>query len=250
MNKAAQLSSQVVRQTWDFVAGHRADGERVVDSMGDPLTIGKVKAFIRLRELELGLEEPEGVIFAQGRDSGIPHSEGNDEETLLLGQSIVFDYYPKLMKSGYFHDMTRTWCIGYAPAKVQAAYDDVMWAFQQVCDAYKVGEKASLYQEIVCDYFESKEHPTLRSQPGTVEGYVHSLGHGLGLNIHEAPLLGLYSSDETLQRGNVFTIEPGLYYPDSGGYGVRIEDTVYFDADGKLQTLTDFPHDLVLPLKG
>src|SRR5690242_9577485 len=211
LKKAGQLSSQVVRQTWDFVARHRADGERVVDSNGEPLTIGKIKAFIRLRELELGLENPEGVIFAQGRDSGIPHSEGNDEEGLVLGQSIVFDYFPKMMKSGYFHDMTRTWCIGFAPPKVQAAYDDVMHAFQQVHDACKVGEKSSIYQDMVCDYFESKGHPTPRSRPGTIEGYVHSLGHGLGLNIHEAPLLGQYSTDEMLQQGNVFTIEPGLY---------------------------------------
>jgi Xaa-Pro aminopeptidase len=249
LKKAAHLTSQIVRNTWDFIAGHRADGERVVDSHGEPLTIGKVKAFIRQREIELGLENPEGVIFAQGRDAGIPHSEGNDEDTLLLGQSIVFDYFPKTAKSGYFHDMTRTWCIGYAPLQVQAAYDDVMHAFQLVRDTSKVGESTATYQTMVCDYFESKGHPTPRSQPGTEQGYVHSLGHGLGLNIHEAPLLGIYS-DETLAAGNVFTIEPGLYYPDSGGYGVRIEDTVYLDSDGKLQTLTDFPYDLVLPLKG
>lgn len=250
LKKAARLTSQIVRETWDFIAGHHADGERVVNSKGEPLTISKVKAFIRLRELELGLENPEGVIFAQGRDAGIPHSEGTDEDTLMLGQSIVFDYFPKTLKSGYFHDMTRTWCIGYAPDKVQAAYDDVMRAFQQVRDACKVGEKSAIYQTMVCDVFEAQGHPTPRTNPGTEEGYVHSLGHGLGLNIHEAPLLGLYSGDEVMQVGNAFTIEPGLYYPESGGYGVRIEDTVYFDSGGKLQTLTDFPYDLVLPLKG
>lgn len=249
MKKAASLTSNIVRRTWDFIAGHRADGDRVVDAQGEALTIGKVKAFIKLRELESGLEDPGGVIFAQGHDAGIPHSEGTDEDPLLLGQSIVFDYFPKTKKSGYFHDMTRTWCIGYAPPEVQAAYDDVMHTFQQVRDACKVGEKTATFQEMVCDYFESKGHPTVRSRPGTVEGYVHSLGHGLGLNIHEAPSVGLYSGEERLQPGNVFTIEPGLYYPDKG-YGVRVEDTVYVDSDGKLQTLTDFPYDLVLPLKG
>jgi Xaa-Pro aminopeptidase len=77
---------------------------------------------------------------------------------------------------------------------------------------------------------------------------VHSLGHGLGLNVHEAPRLSDKSSD-TLAPGNVFTIEPGLYYPERG-LGVRIEDTVYFDETGTLHTLTNFPYDLVLPLKG
>jgi Xaa-Pro aminopeptidase len=76
---------------------------------------------------------------------------------------------------------------------------------------------------------------------------VHGLGHGLGLNVHEAPQFGLYTPSSNLAPGNVFAIEPGLYYPDRG-FGVRIEDTVYLDQDGSPHTLTDFPYDLVLPL--
>jgi Xaa-Pro aminopeptidase len=73
------------------------------------------------------------------------------------------------------------------------------------------------------------------------------LGHGLGLNIHESPFLGSNRIGSKLQAGNVFTVEPGLYYPERG-FGVRIEDTVYFDASGKLHTITNFPYNLVLPL--
>ena len=76
---------------------------------------------------------------------------------------------------------------------------------------------------------------------------MHSLGHGLGLAIHERPSLS-HLGDDRLQVGNVFSIEPGLYYPERG-YGLRVEDTVFIDGDGALQTLTDFRKHLLLPLQ-
>ncbi len=250
LKEAARLCAEVVRATWDFIADHRADSDGyVVDAAGAQLTIGAVKQFIRARNLERGLENADGMIFAQGRDAGVPHSSGEDDQALRTGQSIVFDYFPRLTASGYFHDMTRTWSIGHATPEVQQAYDHVMEAFNIVSDSIKVGDDGSLYQGRVCDVFEAHGHPTPRSKPGTNEGYVHSLGHGLGLNIHEAPSLGMVSRGGALARGNVFTIEPGLYYPDRG-FGIRVEDTVYFDENGTLHVLTDFPYDLVLPLKG
>lgn len=74
-----------------------------------------------------------------------------------------------------------------------------------------------------------------------------SLGHGIGLNIHERPGIGHLSSD-TFRPGNVITIEPGLYYPERE-LGVRIEDSLYIDAAGQLLPLTRFKKDLVIPLK-
>ena len=97
------------------------------------------------------------------------------------------------------------------------------------------------------DFFEARGHKTQRSHPGTQEGYVHSLGHGIGLNVHEAPAISERSKNQ-VQAGNVITIEPGLYYPDRG-WGVRVEDAVYVDAQGSLHKLTDFPYDFVLPVK-
>lgn len=248
LKQAGKLTSQLVRDTWEFISQHRAEGDQVVDVHGVPLTVGAVKRFIRLRQTELGLDDPSGCIFAQGYEGALPHSEGKDEDVVRVGVPIVFDIFPRLQKSGYYHDMTRTWCINSAPAEVQAAYDDVMIAFRASVNALKVGAPGRNYQNMVCDYFESKGHPTQRSIPGTMSGYVHGLGHGLGLNIHEAPGLGLFTQ-ETLQPRNVFTVEPGLYYPERG-FGVRVEDTVYFDGAGVLHTLTDFPYDLILPLKG
>ncbi len=252
LREAARLTSQVVRAVWDFISRHHTEsdsaGSRVVDSQSQPLTIGAVKGFIRQQEAALGLDDTEGCIFAQGRDAGLPHSRGEDSDVLQVGKSIVFDISPR-EAGGYFHDMTRTWCIGHAPDDVQAAYQDVLAIFRKVTGSLRVGAPSRSYQVMTLDYFESKGHPTQRSQPGTFDGYVHGLGHGLGLNVHEAPSFSLYAPSSDLAPGNVFTVEPGLYYPDRG-FGVRVEDTVYFDQDGSLHTLTDFHYDLVLPLRG
>lgn len=253
LQKSARLTCQVVRDTWNFISHHYATGEAVgspiVDEHGKQLTVGDVKRYIRLRQAELGLQDGDsrGCIFAQGRDAALPHSTGEDNDVLQVGKTIVFDIFPTDQESGYYHDMTRTWCLGQAPAEVQAAYDDVMKVFHDTNAAFKVGEATSTYQVMALDYFESKGHPTHRSHPGTFDGYVHSLGHGLGLNIHEAPGVSERSRAK-LAPGNAFTVEPGLYYPDRG-FGIRVEDTVYFDENGTLHRLTDFPYDLVLPLK-
>jgi Xaa-Pro aminopeptidase len=165
---------------------------------------------------------------------------------VLLGKSIVFDLFPRELGGGYFHDMTRTFCLGYAPPEIQQAYDQVMQAFTEVVSTLQVDEQTGKYQNLACDIFEEHGHKTSRSDPGTLEGYVHSLGHGLGLQIHSRPSFRDNSKD-LIQVGQVFTIEPGLYYPDKG-YGVRIEDTLLVDQDGKFQSLTPFPKDLIIPM--
>ena len=250
LQDVARLTCEVVRRAWSFLSNHYASGDSigspVVDERGEPLTIGAVRRFIQAQEAALGLEDSQGFIFAQGRDAGVPHSVGEDSDVLEVGRAIVFDIFPR-GASGYYHDMTRTWSLGCAAEDVQAAYDDVMVAFRMVMDALRVGEPTSRYQVMVLDYFEGRGHATQRSQPGTMNGYVHSLGHGIGLNVHEAPTFG-EKSKHVLQVGNAFTVEPGLYYPERG-YGVRVEDSVYIDESGAVQRLTDFPYDLVVPLR-
>ncbi len=240
-------TSEVLSATWDFISGHRAEGERVVDADGRALTIGGVKRFVRRALLDRDLEDTD-MIFAQGRDAGFPHSRGDAETPLQLGRSIVFDLFPRELGGGYFHDCTRTWSIGYATPEVQQAFDEVTEAFDIAVDNFRVNMPAKHLQEAVQSYFEDKGHPTSRSQPGTTNGYVHSLGHGVGLNIHERPALG-HLSEDVLAAGSVVSIEPGLYYPDQG-FGVRLEDLVYVAPDGQLITLTDFHKRLVLPLLG
>lgn len=247
IKSVAARTSEVWQATWDFISGHRADGETVVDGDGQPLTIGDVRRFVRRALLDRGLEDT-GLIFAQGRDGGFPHSRGRDDMVLHLGQAIIFDLFPRELGGGYHHDSTRTWSIGYATEDVQTDYDSVMESFDVAVESYGLGKPTNLMQEAVQDYLEGKGHPTLRSHPGTTTGYMHGLGHGVGFNIHESPRISQYSKNDTFEVGNVFTIEPGVYYPKKG-YGIRIEDTFYIDDNGELISLTDFHKELVLPLQ-
>lgn len=246
----AERASAVVRATRDFISSHRADeDETVIRADGTPLTIGAVKRFVRMALLERDLEDAH-MIFAQGRDAAVPHSRGDDAMPLRLGETIVFDLFPREVGGGYYHDMTRTWCIGYAPDAAREAHEQVMTAFEIAQEVYSLGKPPHFLQLAVQDYFEDRGHPTLRSHPGTRKGYVHGLGHHIGLDVHEHPYLHHdVAGDHALQVGNVITIEPGLYDPDAG-WGVRIEDTFYIDEHGQLVSLTDVPKDLILPLRG
>ncbi len=222
--------------------------ETVVKSDGEALTIGDVKSFVRARIYAHGMHEDHDHIFAQGRDAGVPHNRGDLSMPLRLGQSIVFDIFPQV-ESNYFHDMTRTWSLGYATDDVWKAWEQTKEIFDRAMHAVALGVPCRDLQAMVCDYYEAMGHPTARSHPGTQHGYVHSLGHGIGLDIHEEPRLSHGAGNNTLlSPGHVVSIEPGLYYPDRG-FGVRIEDSVAFSESGDLINLTDFRYDLVLPVK-
>lgn len=245
IKSVAERTNQVVGETLTFLREHSVRNSYLVKPDGRPLTIGDVKRHVRRCLLEYELETEGDMIFAIGHDAGVPHSRGESDDELMLGQSIIFDLSPRELGGGYFHDMTRTWCLGFAPPEIQKAYDQVMEAFDLTMRTLTVGAKCSSYQEAVCDLFERYGHKTIRSDPSTETGYVHSLGHGLGLQIHARPRFGSVSTD-VIQPGQVFTVEPGLYYPEQG-YGVRIEDTVYVDEKGTIHSLTPFPKDLVIP---
>jgi Xaa-Pro aminopeptidase len=115
---------------------------------------------------------------------------------------------------------------------------------------FRPGALCRDYQVRTCELFEAMGHPTLKSNPQTETGYIHSLGHGVGLNIHERPWFSMRATDsDVLAPGSIFTVEPGLYYPDRG-LGVRLENTVWVRPDGQMEVLAEYPMDLVLPVQG
>lgn len=248
IRRMGQITTQVVGETADFLSRHMVREEVLVKKDGTPLTIGEVKGRINLLLAERGAENPEGTIFAIGRDAGVPHSAGAPDDLLRLGQTIVFDIFPCEAGGGYFYDFTRTWCLGYAPDPAQALYEDVRAVYQQIMTDLHVGTVCKEYQVRTCELFEERGHATVLSNPQTQAGYVHSLGHGLGLHVHERPFFGLTSADDDLLNpGVIVTIEPGLYYPERG-LGVRLEDTVWVRPDGGMEILAPYPLDLVIPV--
>lgn len=249
IRRMGQITTSVVGRVADFLSSQPVRGDALLRPDGEYLTIGDVKKYINLWLAEGGAENPEGTIFAQGYDAGVPHSTGTDTAPLRLGQTIVFDIFPCEAQGGYFYDFTRTWCLGYAPDEAVQLYETVKSVYHQVVSELKLGEKFSKYQVRTCELFEADGHPTIQTNPDTESGYVHSLGHGLGLKVHEKPFSGAGSGEtERLIPGTVFTIEPGLYYPNQN-LGVRLEDTYLTHPDGTFEVLADFPLDLVIPVK-
>ena len=250
IRKMGAITTEVVRRIADYLTNRevRADEVLLKEDVA-PLTIRDVKAKINLWIAEMGAENPEGTIFAIGRDAGVPHSVGNPDDLLRLGQTIVFDIYPCEAGGGYFYDFTRTWSLGYATPEAQKLYDEVKAVYDRLVNEFDLNAPFKDYQRLTCELFEKNGHQTPQNTQAPVEGYVHSIGHGVGLNIHERPWSHLSASDDNiLKPGVVFTSEPGLYYPEKG-LGVRIEDTYWVRPDGKIEILAEYPYDIVLKMK-
>ena len=250
IRRMGQITTEVVSLTAEYLTSRdvRAD-EVLLKEDGSPLTVGDVQARIRLWVAERGAELPEGFIFSIGRDAGVPHSTGNPADLMRLGQTIIYDIYPAERGGGYFYDFTRTWSLGYASPEAQELYGQVQEIFDRLLENFDLNASFKDYQRMACEYFESKGHKSQLNTENPLEGYVHSLGHGVGLYIHERPFSGLTVDDtHRLAPGVIITSEPGLYYPEKG-MGFRIEDTLWIRPDGKIEILADYPYDFVLPMK-
>ena len=162
------------------------------------------------------------TIVASGVNGSLPHAVPSDK-VIEKGELVTFDFGAKI--GGYCSDMTRTIAIGEISDELRAIYDAVLEA-QLAALAY-IGPGKSCFEadKIARDLLEEK-------YPGA---FGHSLGHGVGLFIHESPSLS-FRSEKTLSKGHVVTVEPGVYIPGVGG--CRIEDTVIITDDGFINTIT------------
>lgn len=206
---------------------------------GRPLTSEKVRAAIHTTIGSLG-GLPSNTIVAGGSQACDPHERGSGP--LKAHLPILIDVFPRSEATGYFGDLTRTVVKGRASESVRRIYQSVLQAQQTALNAIRSGAKARKVHAAVEGAFESLGYKTERRN-NHMQGFFHGTGHGLGLELHEAPSIGK-SSFDTLQTGNVVTVEPGLYYSEIGG--VRIEDVALIQKDGPPRALTTFEKTLEL----
>jgi Xaa-Pro aminopeptidase len=210
---------------------------------GEALTSELLRSEIDVELLRRGCAAEEGTIAAGGPQAADPHERGSGP--LKAGETIILDIFPRSQTSRYYADMTRTFVKGEPDDELQNMYDAVLEAQETALSMIKAGVNGRDVHDKVSDILHEKGYKTGKhdQKPGEplTEGFFHGTGHGVGLEVHEAPRVS--TVDEKLRAGDVVTVEPGLYQPGLGG--VRIEDLVVVTESG-CRNLTRFPKDFRL----
>lgn len=195
------------------------------------------------REIEITLLQQDHAldetIVSCGTDAADPHDRGSGP--LRAGETIVIDIFPKSKDSNYHADMTRTFSIGEPSERAREWYDLTAAAKDAALAVIEPGVTGEKVHDAACDVYENSGLPTLRENPSAETGFIHSTGHGIGLDVHELPRLSPGGAE--LEPGHVVTVEPGLYDPDVGG--IRIEDLVVVTENG-YENLTEYPEEFVI----
>ncbi|WP_123533829.1 M24 family metallopeptidase [Halosimplex salinum] len=237
VREAQRANEAAMHAAEDLIAGADVrDGTLYYE--GDPLTSEAVKTEIEVTLLRHGCALDETIV-ACGADAADPHERGSGP--LAADEPIIIDIFPQNKATKYHADMTRTFCRGEPDETVREWYDLTEAAYRAALDAVEPGATGGDVHDAACDVYEDAGEPTLRSDEAAETGFIHSTGHGVGLDVHEGPSLA--PGGPELEPGHVITIEPGLYDPEVGG--VRIEDLVVVTEDG-YENLTDYRVELTL----
>jgi Xaa-Pro aminopeptidase len=209
---------------------------------GEPLTSELLRSEIDVDLLRRGCAA-DGTIAAGGPQGADPHERGHGP--LKAGESIIVDIFPMDLSTRYYSDMTRTFVKGEPNEGFRKMYDAVLESQDAALSMIKAGVNGRDVHRKVADVLHEAGYKTNvhDQEPGKplTEGFFHGTGHGVGLEIHEAPRIA--PVDEELIPGDVVSVEPGVYDPGIGG--VRIEDLVVVTEDG-CRNLTRFPKGFVV----
>ncbi|MBK5191279.1 MAG: aminopeptidase P family protein [Methanosarcinales archaeon] len=231
MKKAQSACEKAMALALTVIKKSTVNGNVLMEN-GEILTSERIKAHIEHALIDAGCTCDGGEpIVACGKKAADPHFSGSGP--LLANEPIIIDIFPRLKVERYFADMTRTIVKGEPGKEIKEMYEAVLEAQNAALALVKEGITCREVHNCVCDIFEERGYETLRK--GGKKGFIHSTGHGVGLNVHENPRVS--DNEYVLRKGNVITIEPGLYDPEVGG--VRLEDMVLVLKNG-CENLTRF----------
>ncbi len=240
LRKVERLTRRAMRIAEQFLAASSIGDDGI---LRHPETGKKMKSSHVRGEIETFLIArgaiPSHTIVACGREAADPHQIG--QGYLRAHHPIIIDIFPRLLASGYWGDMTRTYVKGKASSGVSKLYRTVREGQDIGLAMVRDGASGAKIHQAITRHFKSCGFPT-GTKRGRQIGFFHGTGHGVGLDVHELPQISI--RDDILHTGNVVTVEPGLYYPGLGG--VRLEDMVVIDKNG-CENLTRYPRRMEIP---
>lgn len=231
--RASRLAEKAMARVVTLLSDSSVDSRKRLVAHGQLLTSEFLQGQIDC-EMAMTGASADDTIVACGMQGAEPHNRGTGQ--IFAGMPIVVDIFPKLKSCGYWGDITRTFVKGKSPSIVKKAYNAVKEARDFSKSVMRKGAVPCEVHAAAVRILEKHGFATGKTPKGSY-GFFHSLGHGLGLEIHENPRLSPKNS-VPLETGNVVTVEPGLYYPEWGG--IRLEDTVIVK-DDSVDTITSFP---------
>ena len=243
IRRATAAGLEALREAATMLREAAIRGDELWDG-NERLTAETVRA--RIREVcgRLGAPAPADIMVKpMGPDPHIGHDPGSGP--LPAHTPILIDLWPRDEESSCWSDMTRTFVRGDISDRIADLHALVISAHEQSCAAVRPGVKGVELYGIACDVFEAAGYPTGRTkQAGETlrEGFYHGLGHGVGLAVHEPPILGR-TGTAPLIAGDVIAIEPGTVDRSVGG--VRVEDLLVVTDDGAERLTGAFPDGLV-----
>jgi len=232
IEKAGEATISALSKVIEMIKNTGVGANDILITDGEPLTVRDVKQALNHNLLDLSAEAAEDSIVAVGQMGFDWHYLGNPDDKLKANVPIIMDVFPRLKIERYVADVTRTVVKGTPSDKVREMFYAVMEAGDAVLDEMTAG--ADIDDVNMACYNTLKEHgfDSSRLNPGAKEGMTHSLGHGIGLEVHEYP--SMYVRDGKFKEGHVVAIEPGIYLMNEGG--VRIENDFVVTKDKPRRT--------------